>query len=222
MLSINSGTRKIQTALNFSTSINHSKRIKILSEASPLFSAHVKCREIWQALQIADYKKEGVLNEAALEVLLEKQGRNLRELLQVKTTEEILDLLDEEELGFLNEDEQILIFSVIKERMQLCAYELCEIHEYNRYKEMMKSIRALENDIIDYQAVLRKRTYAKELKIYQEIGFEKQENFEKSWDQVFKNFEQTCEEKMDLLLQDHQHELENLNEVLQKNTDALK
>jgi hypothetical protein len=40
---------------------------------------------------------------------------------------------------------------VIKERMQLCAYELCEIHEYNKYKEMMKAIRALEADIVEYQ-----------------------------------------------------------------------
>lgn len=222
MLSINSGTRKIQTAVNFSTSINHSMRIKVLNEASPLFTAHIKCREIWQALQIADYKKEGVLNEAALEVLLEKQGRNLRELLQVKTTEEILDLLDEEELGFLNEDEQILIFSVIKERMQRCAYDLCEIHEYNRYKEMMKSIRALESDIIEYQAVLRKRTYTKELQIYQEIGLEKLEAFEKSWEEIFKNFEESCEDKMLLLEQDHYKELETLNEELQKNTNTLK
>lgn len=222
MLSINSGTRKVQTAVNFSTSINHSMRIKVLSEASPLFTAHIKCREIWQALQIADYKKEGVLNEAALEVLLEKQGRNLRELLQVKTTEEILDLLDEEELGFLNEDEQILIFSVIKERMQRCAYDLCEIHEYNRYKEMMKSIRALESDIIEYQAVLRKRTYAKELQIYQEIGLEKLESFEKSWEDLFKKFEESCQDKMLLLEQDHYHQLESLNEELQNNLNTLK
>jgi hypothetical protein len=121
-----------------------------------------------------------VLNEPALEVLLEKQRKNINDLLAVKSTEEILDLLDEEELGFLNEDEQILIFSVIKERMQKSAYDLCGVYEYGLYKEMMKAIRALENDIIDYQAVLRARTYEKEMDIYKQIGLEKFENFEKS------------------------------------------
>ena len=172
-------TRKSHTAVNFSTSINTNMKAKVISEAIPLLKANSKCREIWQALLVADYKKEGVLNEAALEVLMEKQGKNLHDLLAVKSTEEILDLLDEEELGFLNEDEQILIFSVIKERMQKSAYDLCGIYEYGMYKEMMKAIRALENDIIEYQAVLRSRTYKKEIEIYQQIGIEKLEAFQK-------------------------------------------
>ena len=188
----------------------------------PLLKAHIKCRDIWQALQIADYKKEGVLNEPALEVLLEKQRKNINDLLAVKSTEEILDLLDEEELGFLNEDEQILIFSVIKERMQKSAYDLCGVYEYGLYKEMMKAIRALENDIIDYQAVLRARTYEKEMDIYKQIGLEKFENFEKSWKDQFLSFENSCEEKMVKLLNLHRSQLEELDLELQKSTDVLK
>ena len=195
---------------------------KVLREASPLFTAHIKCREIWQALQIANYKKAGVLNDAALDVLLKKQGQNMYDLLQVKTSEEILDMLDEEELGFLNEDEQILIFSVIKERMQRCAHDLCEIHEYNKYKEMMKSIRALECDIIEYQSVLRRSTYSKEIEIYQKIGEEKLESFENYWKEIFSNFEQSCESKMEELLSDHQNEILKLDEDNKKSNDALR
>ena len=214
--------RKSQTAVNFSTSININTRARVLSEAMPLLRANAKCREIWQALQVADYKKEGILNEAALEVLLEKQGRNLQDLLAIKSTEEILDLLDEEELGFLNEDEQILIFSVIKERMQKSAYDLCSIYEYGMYKEMMKNIRCLEEDIIEYQAVLRSRTYDKEMEIYRQIGMEKVEAFEKQWKEIFQQFEETCEEKLRNLMIGQQMEMDNLAQTLDKNIDVVR
>jgi hypothetical protein len=214
--------RKAPTSVNFSTSISSPMRVKVISEAVPLLKAHIKCREIWQALLIADYKKEGVLNEAALEVLLDKQGKNLKDLLAVKTTEEILDLLDEEELGFLNEDEQILIFSVIKERMQKVAYELCNIHEYGLYKDMMKSIRALESDIIEYQDVLRKRTYDKEIELYRQIGVEKLEIFEKHWEEAFRKFEHSCEEKINNTVDKHYQELEDLDNELMQQTEILK
>lgn len=214
--------RKAPTTVKFSTSIDSNRRAKIKSEAKPLLKANIKCREIWQALQIADYKKEGVLNEPALEVLLEKQGKNMHDLLAVKSTEEILDLLDEEELGFLNEDEQILIFSVIKERMQKTAYDLCSIYEYDLYKEMMKGIRALENDIIEYQAVLRARTYEKEMEIYRQIGVEKFEAFEKHWNNVFGSFKKSYKEKKIKMQEQHQKELEDLSQDLQKNTDILR
>jgi predicted nucleic acid-binding Zn-ribbon protein len=42
----------------------------------------------------------------------------------------MIDLFDQDKDGFLNEDEQILIFSLIKEKMSLLAKELCNIHEY--------------------------------------------------------------------------------------------
>ena len=214
--------RKAQTAVNFSTSINVNTRARVISEAMPLLRANTKCREIWQALQVADYKKEGILNEAALEVLLEKQGKNLQDLLAIKSTEEILDLLDEEELGFLNEDEQILIFSVIKERMQRSAYDLCSIYEYGMYKEMMKNIRSLEENIIEYRAVLRSRTYGKEMEIYRQIGVEKVEAFEKQWKENFDHFEAACEEKLRKLVDGQQMELDNLVQGLDKDIDIVR
>ena len=162
---------------NFSSSVNAQTRLKVINEARPLLDAHQKCKEIWHALQIADYKKEGTLNDAALKILMEKQGKNITELLLVKNVEEILDLLDEDEDGFLNEDEQILIFSTIKERMQLCSQDLCKIHEYNLYKEIMKGIRLLEDDINSYQKTLRARNQKKEITAYHEIGEEKQKKF---------------------------------------------
>jgi hypothetical protein len=58
--------------------------------------------------------------------------------------------------GMLNEDEQILIFSTIKEKMQLFGTECCKIYEYQMYKDLMREVRLLEADIVQYQNELRK------------------------------------------------------------------
>jgi hypothetical protein len=50
-------------------------------------------------------------------------------------------LFDQDKDGFLNEDEQVLIFSLVKEKMFLLAQELCNIQEYQTYKDIMKEIR---------------------------------------------------------------------------------
>ena len=42
----------------------------------------------------------------------------------------MIELFDMDKDGFLNEDEQILIPSLIKEKMYLLADELCNIYEY--------------------------------------------------------------------------------------------
>jgi len=62
----------------------------------------------------------------------------------------MIELFDMDRDGFLNEDEQVLIFSLIKEKMQLLAEELCNIHEYQMYKDLMKEVRQLEMDIVNY------------------------------------------------------------------------
>ena len=53
----------------------------------------------------------------------------------------MIELFDMDKDGFLNEDEQVLIFSLVKEKMQLIAEELCNIHEYQMYKDLMKEVR---------------------------------------------------------------------------------
>jgi len=55
-----------------------------------------------------------------------------------------VDVFDMDRDGFLNQDEQILIFSLIKTKMQLLAKELCAILEYQMFKDLMKEVRQLE------------------------------------------------------------------------------
>lgn len=196
---------------NFTNSISPQRRAKVMNEARPLLTGHLKCREIWSALQLADYKKEGVLNDAALTVFYEKQAGNLQEMLTINSFDELQDLLDTDEDGFINEDEQIMLFSIIKERMQQLADELCAICEYNHYKEMMKSVRSLEDDILTYQEVLRKRTHKKEVTIYTELGENRYKHFTEEWHRKFDRFQEVCKRRVRELQDLHKKEMEDLN-----------
>jgi len=41
----------------------------------------------------------------------------------------------------LNEDEQILVFTTIKERIQIFADQLCFMKKYEIYRDLMKEVR---------------------------------------------------------------------------------
>lgn len=207
---------------NFSSTISAQTRLKIITEAKPLLEAQQKCKGIWEALQIADYKKEGTLNDAALKILMEKQGKNITDLLLVKNVEEILDLFDEDEDGFLNEDEQIMLFSAIKERMQLCSEDLCKVQEYSLFKDIMRGIRLLEEDINFYQKTLRDRNQKKELSAYHEIGKKQLKKFNMDWEQKFVDLENDCQLKMQELIETHAKQTEDLNLEIEKSSEILK
>ena len=222
MVSFLESSFKNKSTTNYSSKYTPYVRSIILSEARPLLKGHLKARELWNALQVADYKKEGILNDAAIQVLYEKQGKTLRNLLHVQSAEELLLLLDEKGLGYLSEDEQILMFSVIKERMQVCASELCKICEYYLEKEMLKSIRLLETDIIHYQGVLRKRIHKREMLLYKQIGIDKKENFEKIWAEKFEALKKKGDERIDRIEETQMRQLMNLEEELMKELVSLR
>jgi hypothetical protein len=52
--------------------------------------------------------------------------------------------------GLLNEDEQIKLFSMIKQKMQIIADECAKILEYGLYKDLMREVRFLEIEIVSY------------------------------------------------------------------------
>lgn len=210
------------THTHFSTSVNNHNRIQVINEAKPLLTAPLKCKEIWNAIQVADYKKEGILNDAALQVFFEKQSKNLEELLMVKTPEELINLVCEDGDGLLSEDEQILIFSIIKERMQIIADQLCNILEYGMYKDMMKFIRQLETDILHYQNVFRSRTHQKELEAYHENGQQRVENFKITWHDTFERFKEESQHKIQALKEIQRIQIENLETEMNNDKDFLK
>lgn len=109
-----------------------------------------KCKEIWQAMRKADFRKEGLLNEANIRLLFEKCHQHIYDLTRLTQPSEFLDVFDSNEDGMLNEDEQVMIFSAIKEKMVLFAEECSKIHEYQMFKDLMREARLLEKDIVSY------------------------------------------------------------------------
>ena len=214
--------KRPQDVSHFASTYSHFAKQMIIKEAQPLIKGHTKAKELWNALQVADYKKEGILNEAALQVLFQKQGKNIKELLQVKSAEELLLLLDEKGRGYLSHDEQILMFSIIKERMQVCASELCKIYEYSLQKEMLKSIKELEADIALFQEILRKRIHFNEVNTYKTIGNSKLEEFEALWHEKFERLVDTSQEKILKIKENQEKELSELGFQLSKDILALK
>lgn len=76
-----------------------------------------KCKNIWNAIRKADFRNEGSLNEANIELVFEKNKETIYELLKITTVHDFVDVFDRDKDGFLNEDEQVSIFSLVKEKM---------------------------------------------------------------------------------------------------------
>jgi len=140
------GAKTFSTLANIPTH----KVAKLKAEARPMLGAARKCKEMWQAIRKADFRKEGILNETNIKLLFDKCHLQIGDLLRLQTPKEFIDVFDEGNDGMLNEDEQILIFSTIKEKMFLLATECCKIYEYSLYKDLMREIRLLEADIVSY------------------------------------------------------------------------
>ena len=103
----------------------------------------------------ADFRKEGILNEANINLVFEKNDEIIYDLLKIEKVSDFIEVFDKDRDGFLSEDEQISIFILIKEKMQIVAQELNNVYEYSLYKEMMKEVRQIESDIVGYQDQLR-------------------------------------------------------------------
>ena len=93
------------------------KRQKLISESRPMIGGARKCKEIWQAIRKADFRNEGLLNEANIRLVFEKCREHIYDLLRLTTPHEFLDVFDSGQDGVLNEDEQIMIFQCTKEKM---------------------------------------------------------------------------------------------------------
>ena len=198
-------------------------RNKVLSECKVFSEAYEKTQEIWAAINIANYKKEGVLNRAAVEIFFNSQRVNLRELLLVKSADELIELLDEDEDGFLNQREQILIFYLIKHRMQNIADDLCRVFEYDLYDNLLKAIVKLEADIIEYHKTLSENMNTRELECLLRVKDEADNQFKDLWDEKFNKLKKEREICFCELKNRQIEERKNLMEkVLKDNSIHLK
>ena len=90
---------------------------KLVSESRPLIGGARKCKEIWNAIQNADFRREGLLNDTNIRLVFDARRDHIYDLLRISTPQEFLDVFDLGGDGVLNEDEQMLIFICIKEKM---------------------------------------------------------------------------------------------------------
>jgi hypothetical protein len=146
----------------------------------------------------------------------------INDMLRISSVEDFIALFDLDRDGFLNEDEQIAIFSLVKEKCTILCEELAAIHEYQLYKDIMKEVRVLEKDIVDYQNELRFEIQQRQLDEYIDIGQEKLKDFHRQWEENFENFEKDSMNKIEELKEQHEHEMEDLNMRLERAVEAVK
>lgn len=147
----------------------------------------------------ADFRKEGILNELNIQLVYEKKKKTINDLLKISSAEEFLIVFDDDSDGFINEDEQIMVFTTIKERIQIIAEELCHLKKYELYKDLMKEVRLVEGLINKFQNELRQNVHKKQLDDYVSIGFEMQNEFNENWKRKFYDFHvKTSEEYKNL------------------------
>ena len=136
----------------------------------------------------ADFRKEGILNEANIQIIYENKKKLINNLLKINSVKEFLLVFDDDQDGFLNEDEQILVFTIIAKRIQVIAEELCQNKKYELFKDLMKEVRNIEAQINKYQNELRQNVHKKQLDNYMDIGKEMQYEFNENWDQKMASF----------------------------------
>ena len=160
----------------------------------------------------ADFRKEGILNEANIQIIYENKKKLINNLLKISSVKEFILVFDEDQDGFLNEDEQILVFTIIAKRIQVIAEELCANKKYELYKDLMKEVRAIESQINRYQNELRQNVHKKQLDNYMDIGKEMQGEFNDTWDQKMLTFQNRANQNIEEYKKELKDQLNNYYE----------
>ncbi len=114
------------------------------------------------------------------------------------------------------------MFSIIKEKIKIIADALNGIHEYTFAKDLMKEVRAIEQDIVEFQKQLRTYIYQKEKEEYAKIGEGKLKEFHNKWEKAFQDFDNESFNKLEQLKELHREQIEMLNQKLDRAIVAVK
>ena len=143
-------------------------------------------------------------------------------MLKLTQVSDFIDVFDQNKDAYLDEDEQILIFSVIKAKIQIIAETLCDIHNYAMYKQLMKEVRDIEIQIVDYQDFFRKRIYKKQLEEYKTIGNQMTQEKRDEWSKRLKEYQMDLLKKVEMLQQKQQEDEEMLKRALEHPLQSIK
>lgn len=136
----------------------------------------------------ADFKKEGILSEASFRYILRKKLFLFQDLLKVSNHDDILELFDQDEDGMLKAEEQIMIFTLIKLRIEIIAEKANELKKYEVYKDLICEVREIESLINKFQNELRTNEHRIQMESYIKKGEELQILYNNEWEHVFNNF----------------------------------
>jgi hypothetical protein len=77
-----------------------------------------------------------------------------------------------------------------------CAQKLLTVFEYQRFKQLMGTVRQLETDINRYQDTYRTTIYESEIKKYHEVGREKLDEFLEKYAVLFSDLEEVKNQRL--------------------------
>ena len=170
----------------------------------------------------ADFRKEGILNEANIQIIYDSKRKAINNLLKINSVEDFLSVFDSDQDGFLNEDEQIMVFTIIAKRIQIIAQELCDLKKYELFKDLMREVRAIENQINRYQNELRQNVHKKQLDDYVNIGKEMQNEFDYNWDKKMDEFDDKAQKDISNYEQCLKKEIDNYYQDEAAKINAMK
>jgi hypothetical protein len=127
---------------------------KIKREADSYQDCARKCETIWAALAKNDMAGAN-LTEKVLEVVFREYQTDLYNFTKISSIKDFMRIFDQDKDGTLNPDEQIGIFSFIKERLELVANNCLQIQLYVKFESLMREVRELEIYIARWQDHLR-------------------------------------------------------------------
>ncbi|KAM3145583.1 hypothetical protein pb186bvf_002357 [Paramecium bursaria] len=193
----------------------------INSEGDIYMTAPKRCAKLWIEFRRQDFTNVQIPYKVSQQIF-DRCKEDFVQLLKLNNHQDFFDLFDQDNDGFLNEDEQILVFSVIKEKMSIVSNQLLKIQQYTAFKQLMIQIREIEKNISEYQNILRQKIYNQEVKTYQTIGFEKLDDFIDRYYGYFQQFEQSKAQRIESQIKLQNDEMNQLQEKLSKNTEFLK
>lgn len=94
-------------------------------------------------------------------------------------------IFDQDKDGMLSPDEQIGIFSFIKERLELIANNCLHLQLYVKFEALMHEVRTLESHISKWQGHLRERVHKEQLQSYRQEGENRVDEFCDKFDREF-------------------------------------
>lgn len=144
------GKSQLFTTFNSNHKLGQHRIHTIRKTGEMLVESDRVCQKIWNDMRSTDVTPKEAMSAETFAGVFQKSRANITDIMGVLSAKDLFELVDEDNDGFLNEDEQILLFSLIKARMQRASKDLLMIYDYQLFHELMSKIRRLERLITDW------------------------------------------------------------------------